>query len=219
MQMDIRPPILPRASMRLHRKTILDELSSMTFEEGTPIWEYGSNVIALCIRLQNTGKNVSERFMMNKIVESLPSCWGSIIEFIFNRLKSDDSLDFLEILEEAERDIHPLWIELETTKMDLGTGVTDHLLKKESIYNELKRRGFRPNIAILVYAIVNTLPDEWPKKMIQNNLKNDFKDLKALEEMLKDTEFDLLCSKAADEVEKTLMDQDIDGSSRTAENF
>ena len=208
MQMDIRPPIMPRISMRIHRKNILDELASMSFEEGTPIWEYGIDVVELCHLLQNTGKIVSERFIMNKIVETLPSYWKDSVEDILDRHKPEEALDFLEFLEEAERDIHPLWIDLETEKMSLDSEVTDHVLKKESVYNELKNKGFRPSEAILVYAIVNTLPDEWPKKTIYNNLKNDFKDLKALEDMLKEIEFDLLCSRAVDDVERTWADQE-----------
>ena len=41
MQMDIKPPIMSRINMCIYCKNILDELASMSFEEGTPIWEYG----------------------------------------------------------------------------------------------------------------------------------------------------------------------------------
>ena len=56
--------------------------------------------------------------------------------------------------------------------------------------------------------IVNTILNEWPKETIYNNLKNDFKDLKALEDMLKEIEFNLLCSRAMEDVERTLADQE-----------
>ena len=65
--------------------------------------------------------------------------------------------------------------------MPLDSEVTDHVLKKKNVYNKLKNIRFRPSIAILVYVIVHTLPGDWPKKTIHSNLKNEFKDLKALQ--------------------------------------
>ena len=47
MQMEIRPPIMARISMRIHHKNIMEELENTIFEDGTPIWVYGTNVVRL----------------------------------------------------------------------------------------------------------------------------------------------------------------------------
>ena len=82
----------------------------------------------------------------------------------------------------------------------------EHVNEKFETYKELKRKGFRPNMAILMYAIVETLPDTWPKESIYTSLNKEIKELRDLESVLENMEFDLLCVRALDQVEKTMME-------------
>ena len=95
---------------------------------------------------------------MHHIAYQLPPYWAPIIEDIWIKNRPTDAVKFLNLLEEAERDIHPLWIKLENDPMPLEKNVREHINEKFETYKELKRKGFRPNMTILMYAIVETLP-------------------------------------------------------------
>ena len=64
MQMEIRPPIMARVSMRIRHKNIMNELENTIFEEGTSVWVYGTKVVDLCGLLKKTRRCFSERSIM-----------------------------------------------------------------------------------------------------------------------------------------------------------
>ncbi|XXG54522.1 hypothetical protein AAC387_Pa03g2379 [Persea americana] len=82
-----------------------------------------------------------------------------------------------------------------------GIGVWEHLLNKEQLFYDPKRRGFEPNIADLVRSIVSTLPPPWAVQDIYAKLKTNFVDIRELGEMLEEIESDLTTIKALEDLE------------------
>ena len=72
-----------------------------------------------------------------------------------------------------------------------GIGVREHLLIKERLFNDLRRRGFEPNIANLIRSIVSTLSSSWLVQDIHAKIKTKFVDMRELGEMLEEIEIDL----------------------------
>ena len=85
-----------------------------------------------------------------------------------------------------------------------GIGVMEHLLNKEQLFYNHKRRLFKPNIADLVRSIVSTLPLPWPVQDILAKLKTNFVDMRELGEMLEEIEFDITTLRAIKDLEDGL---------------
>ncbi|CAK9133708.1 unnamed protein product [Ilex paraguariensis] len=125
-----RRPIYVRHSMRLAVASIIDKFENDSFENGTPISEFGFEKIRLGRMLQNVGKNISEDYIMQKIAETLPTTWDSAKEIFFNHDQPTCVVLFIQLLAEAERKIYPLWIQFEIEKMDPQSDVIDHIKRK-----------------------------------------------------------------------------------------
>ena len=85
-----------------------------------------------------------------------------------------------------------------------GMSVREHLLIKERLFNDLRRRGFEPSIADLIRSIVSTLPPSSPVQDIHAKIKTKFVDMMKLGEMLEDIELDLITIKVLQELEDGL---------------
>ncbi|KAI8012911.1 hypothetical protein LOK49_LG05G03779 [Camellia lanceoleosa] len=114
----------------------------------------------------------------------------------------------MDALMEEGREVHPLWIGLEQADDSKFNGC-EHMLHKEQVFYKLRKKGFQPHIAILVHAIVNTLPTSWPIQEIHKKIKKDFPDMRALIVMLEEIENDLICVQALDEVEQRIGNENI----------
>lgn len=166
----------------------IEEFENKAFKEGTPIYSFGSQKIKLCQYLRKHGVEISESYLMDNIVKALPLTWDVAIKNIFQRHHPNRASILVEWLEVVECGVHPLWIEFKQEKMIPRSTVRDHILRKEHAYNILKKRGFRPHIAHLVSAIVNTLPSTWPIKAINRKIKEKFPDMVDLAIMLENIE-------------------------------
>lgn len=169
-------------------KTALEEFEHSSFKEGTPITLYGFRKIELCRYLQKCGKQISEHYLFEKILQTLPPCWDQAKEKIFQKHNPTCGEKLVELLEEEEREFHPLWIEFEQHKMSPNLNVRDHMHNKERVYNILKRRGFCPNIIVLVHAIVSTLPPTWPISSIIKRIKCGWLNMRDLADFLEEIE-------------------------------
>lgn len=89
--------------------------------------------------------------------------------------------------------------------MNSKSTVRDHILMKEQLLNQLRRKGFYCPFRIVVYSIVSTLPSMWPMQNICEKLKDDLLDLKELEEYLKEVELNIVCTKVFDNMEARLV--------------
>ena len=145
---------------------------------------------------------------MIKIDETSPA-WDVAKRRILEILRSWHAVEFVDLLQSFEKYIHPLWIQFRRQKMVEGIGVREHLLNKEQLFYDLKRRGFEPIIADLVRSIVSTLPLPWPVQDILAKLKTNFVDMRELGEMLEEIEFDLTIIKALEDLEDGLNNNNI----------
>ncbi|KAM7482603.1 hypothetical protein LguiB_007186 [Lonicera macranthoides] len=206
-----RPPLYARHSIRLETKRLMDEfINYKPFEEGSPIEKHALQIIEVGRLLQKCGKNILESDIIDKIVDTLPPTWNEAISKIFQYEHPTCAVELLKCLQEAERDINPLWIEFEKGKMNPECRVKDHILRKEQLLNQLRREGFYCPFRVVVYSIVNTLPSTWPMQRICEKLQEDLLDLKELEEYLEDVELDMICNKLFENMESQLLNNNND---------
>ena len=114
MQVAMRPPILTCTSIRTKRRNKINDLKDIIFEEDSPIWKCGTHILEEYRNYdKNYMKSTIEVWKMRHIAYQLPPCWAPIIEDIWIKNRPTDAVKFLNLLEEAERYIHPLWMKLE----------------------------------------------------------------------------------------------------------
>ena len=159
--------------MLTYNKVLLEDFQTTPFKEGTPIFMYGSKKIDQCHHLRDCGMDISEPFLIQTILRTLPQSWDEAIEAIFRYHNPSCAGRLVELLEIEERKIHPLWIKLKKEKMSSKTRVKDHMRNKEIIYRRLKREGFEICMFILRTAIINTLPQTWPLKTLREMMECD----------------------------------------------
>ena len=143
-------------SLRVREWT--DEFERKPFEHDTPISKHGSRKIQLARWLRECGNFIPERYVMIKIAQTLPPAWDATKRRIFEILRPWHAVEFVDLLQSFEKYMQPSWIQFRKEKMVEVTCVREHLLNKEQLFYELKRRGFEPNIVDLVHSIVSTLP-------------------------------------------------------------
>ncbi|KAH7846526.1 hypothetical protein Vadar_014961 [Vaccinium darrowii] len=127
---------------------------------------------------------------------------------IFENRVINNAMDLTNALMYEERNVYPLWIEFEQGQMMANSIVREHILDKEKQFHNLKKKGFKPHIVILVKAIVKNLPPTWPKSKVFASLKEKFPDLRELGAMLEEIENEMICLQALEEVEKQLNHQE-----------
>lgn len=91
---------------------------------------------------------------MDTIVERLPLFWTGTIGKLYLKYNPLITYDFVALLGEEERELNPLWIDLEKTKMCLETPVRQHMfISRTYIISSLEENTI--HIVILVHAIVS----------------------------------------------------------------
>ncbi|CAL5373733.1 unnamed protein product [Camellia sinensis] len=209
LKINMRPPLNLRRSDRLAMQNAINEFETVPHKEGLPVENFVDWKIKICRAMQKLGKKISEKKLVETILDLLPSSWNEVKETIFQKHEIKDASDLMDALMEEERDVHPLWIELEQARMTPNLTVREHMLHKEQVFYKLRKKGFQPHIAILVHAIVNTLPTSWPIQEIHKKIKKDFPDMRALIVMLEEIENDMICLQALDEVEQRIGNENI----------
>ncbi|KAI8568489.1 hypothetical protein RHMOL_Rhmol02G0204100 [Rhododendron molle] len=170
--------------------------------EGNPVENFVRQKIEACRALQNCGENISEQYLIGKIVDLLSPSWMYAKRTIFQRHVIQNATHLMNALMEEEHNVHYLWMEFERGPMMLNSTVRAHILNKENQFHSLRKKGFKPNIENLVQAIVNTLPPTWPKARIFQNFKQNLMDMRALGAMLEEIKTDIICLQALDKVEQ-----------------
>lgn len=164
--------------------------------EGTSVHKHATKIVEFGHKIQASGRSMSEQLIMDKIIETLPPPWKTATDIILQQNKPSNSGVLIKLLEEAERDINPLWIQFEREEMDPNMCVRHHISKKKKIQGELYKNGFFPRTDILIYAIVNTLPPTWPLQTIQDKVTKETLTIDDLSDYLTDIEDDVICMEA-----------------------
>lgn len=169
----MRPPINLRRSARLEIRRMFKMLECKCLREGTPVRKHGFKKIRMGWTLREFGYKVPDQYLMDTILKTLPSSWDTVKGSVLQEHNPSSAIELVMLLEEKERDLHPLWIALETDRMPLNSTVRDHVLGKQDIYNRLSAGGFSLHLSILTYAIVSTLPPSWPIKTIRRVMEKE----------------------------------------------
>ncbi|KAH7856510.1 hypothetical protein Vadar_002286 [Vaccinium darrowii] len=204
----MRHPPLLRRSEYLNMLNDIRDFETKRHREGFPVENFVQQKIEACRALQKLGENYTEQYLMTKIVELLSPSWNHVKYTIFENRVINNAIDLMNTLMYEERNVHPLWIEFEQGQMIPNSTVREHILDKEKQFHNLKKKGFKPHIVILVKAIVKNLPPTWPKSKVFVSLKEKFPDLRELGAMLEEIENDMICLQALDEAEKQLNHQE-----------
>ncbi|KAG5562076.1 hypothetical protein RHGRI_004951 [Rhododendron griersonianum] len=204
----MRPPPCLRRNDHSYMLNEVYDFESRRHREGKPVESFVRQKIEACRALQNLGENISEQYLIGKIVDLLSPSWMHVKRTIFQRHVIENATHLMNALMEEEHNVHYLWMEFERGPMMPNSTMRAHILNKENQFRSLRKKGFKPNIENLVQAIVNTLPPTWPKARILQNLKQNRMDMRALGAMLEEIETDIICLQALDKVEQQLRQQE-----------
>ncbi|KAH7841841.1 hypothetical protein Vadar_000987 [Vaccinium darrowii] len=202
-----RPPLF-RHSDYLNMLNGKHDFENKRHREGSLVEKIVQQKIEAYRALQKLGENYTEQYLMRKLVELLSPSWNHVKETIFENRVINNAMDLTNALMYEERNVHPLWIEFEQGQMMANSTVREHIVDKEKQFHNLKKKGFKPHIVILVKAIVKNLPPTWPKSKVFASLKEKFPDLRELGAMLEEIENEMICLQALEEVEKQLNHQE-----------
>ncbi|KAG5552782.1 hypothetical protein RHGRI_010771 [Rhododendron griersonianum] len=208
MHVFMRPPPCLRRNDHLDMLNAVYDFESKRQREGLPVENFVRQKIGACRALQNVGENISEQYLIGKIVDFLSPSWMHVKRTIFQRHVIENATHLMNALMEGEHNVHYLWMEFEEGPMMPNSTVRAHILNKENQFHSLRKKGCKANIENLVQAIVNNLPPTWPKATIFKNLKLNFMDMRVLGAMLEEIETDIICSEALDEVEQQFTEQE-----------
>ncbi|KAG5544238.1 hypothetical protein RHGRI_016857 [Rhododendron griersonianum] len=204
----MRPPPCLRGSDHLDMLNAVYDFETKRQREGFPVENFVRRKIEACRALQNFGENISEQYLIGKIVDLLSPSWMHVKRTIFQRHVIENATHLMNALMEDEHNVHYLWMEFEQGPMMPNSTVRAHILNKENQFHSLRKKDCKANIENLVQAIVNNLPPTWPKATIFKKLKLNFMDMRALGAMLEEIETDIICSEALDEVEQQFTEQE-----------
>lgn len=119
----MRPPINLRSSLRFEVDKLFEDFLSTKFTWDKPVREDCHEKIYVSRRLQKYGYHIQERRLMDTILETLPLSWVASVDKIYHKNNPLTVYELVDLLEEGERKMNPLWIDLEQTRMRFDTPV------------------------------------------------------------------------------------------------